>query len=231
MCGRLNITDDPFVTALVEQLGIVNPTEKIRYGRFKRATDTISIIRQVNGQNQIDDATWWLLLEQTASGFKPSRYTSFNTRYDKLNVFRSAGYQPFRETRCIIPAKGFGETEFKNKKPLHYYDFETVSGEAMAFGGLYKQWVHPKTGEYKLSCSIITLPPHKKIAHIHSKAMPLIMPLNTGAIDEWLNSSNNNTIELERYLTPFIPQSLKATPINRPSEFCAIGEAEVIAAD
>lgn len=231
MCGRLNITDDPFVSALVELLGVVNPTQKLNFGRFKRATDNISIIRQVNGQNQIDDATWWLLLEQTDTGFKPSRYTSFNTRYDKLNVYRSAGYQPFRQSRCIVPAKGFGETEFVNKKPIHYYDFESDTGEAMAFAGLYKEWIHPITGEYKLSCSIVTLPPHPKLKHIHSKAMPLILPLHDNATQRWLDQSNNQAIGLEDLLIPNIPVNLKATPIKKPSEPVAIGQSQLIFAD
>lgn len=231
MCGRLNITDDPFVIALVEQLGIPNPREKIKFGRFKRATDTISIIRQVDGVNQIDNAMWWLLLEQTPTGFKPSRFTSFNTRSDKLNAYRSAGFQPFRESRCVIPVKGFGETEYVNNKPIHYFDFETKSGEAMALGGLYKEWVHPNTGEYQLSCSVITLPPHNKIAHIHSKAMPLILPLESNSLSLWLDQTNKQAIGLERFLTPHLPQTIKATPIDKPSDHNAIGEAQIISAD
>ncbi|KZN58825.1 hypothetical protein [Pseudoalteromonas luteoviolacea] len=62
MCGRLNITDDPFVIQILLDLGIENPQERMHFGRFKRATDTISIIHQHNGQRS---ATWWLLLTQT----------------------------------------------------------------------------------------------------------------------------------------------------------------------
>ena len=54
--------------------------------RFVKAADTVSIIRNVGEQRRVENATWWLLLDQTESGFKPSKYTSFNTRYDKLNV-------------------------------------------------------------------------------------------------------------------------------------------------
>ncbi|WP_334313368.1 hypothetical protein [Psychrosphaera algicola] len=55
-----------------------------------------------------------------------------------MNVPRSAGYAPFRESRCVIVAKGFGETEFvqhgKQKVPKHYYDLTAKDG-AIAFGG------------------------------------------------------------------------------------------------
>lgn len=231
MCGRLNISDDPFVTALVKQLGVSNPTDKMRFGRFKRAADTLSIVHRKNGITQISDAIWWLLLDQTDSGFKPSKYTSFNTRYDKLNVYRSAGYQPFRQSRCIIPAKGFGETEFVNKKPLHYYDFECQSGEAIALGGLYREWIHPHTGEIALSCSVITLPPHEKLKSIHSKAMPLILPQQGNLLDMWLDQSFHHVDEFQQLLQPHLPQSLTAYQINKPSEFQAVSPPVYIAAD
>ncbi|WP_394176799.1 SOS response-associated peptidase family protein [Thalassotalea litorea] len=231
MCGRLNISDDPFVMALINELGVESPREKVHWGRFKRATDTISIIRQHDGQRVLEDATWWLLLDKNEQGFKPSRYTSFNTRYDKLDVPRSAGYIPFRQSRCIIPAKGFGETEFHNKKPIHYYDMEALPKEAIAFGGLYRQWLHPQTGEVRLSCSVITLPPHEKLRHIHSKAMPLILPKHEGLLSAWLDPRYQQTENFQFLLTPNLPQDLIAYPIDKPSLHHAIGAPEKIAAD
>ena len=150
MCGRLNITDNPFVSALLDDLNVTNK-ETFRTSEFVRATDTISIVREVNGQRRLDDAIWWLLLEQNENdGFKPSKYTSFNTRYDKLNVKGSAGYQAFREQRCIVVASGFGETEFeqkgKRKVPTHYHNFYAIDS-ALAFAGLYRQWTNKSTGE------------------------------------------------------------------------------------
>jgi len=231
MCGRLNMTDDPFVIGLIRQLGVESPIETVRWGRFKRATDTLTIVKQIDGKNYLMDATWWLLLDQTDDGFKPSRYTSFNTRYDKLNVPRSAGYIPYRQSRCIIPAKGFGETEFKDKKPVHYYDMEAIDGQALAFGGLAKQYIHPHTGEIKTACSVITLPPHEKLSHIHSKAMPLILPQDDSLLSAWLDNDNQNVAMFDALLKPQLPQSLVAYPIDKPSQHQAIAEPELIAQD
>lgn len=231
MCGRLNVSDDPFVMKLIEDLGILNPREVVKFSRFKRATDTLSIIRNVNGQPRIDDATWWLLLDKTDIDFKPSKYTSFNTRYDKLNVPRSAGFTPFRETRCIIPAKGFGETEFINKKPVHYHDVEAIDGQAIAFGGLYRHWFHPQTGESRLSCSVITLPPHPKLENIHKKSMPLILPQDPNLLRAWIDPNFTNTEAFNFLMTPHIPQPLNVYPINKPSEYQPIGEPWQLAAD
>lgn len=135
-------------------------------------------------------ATWWLLLEPRDTGFKPSKFTSFNPRYDKLNIPRTAGYQPFRTARCIIVAKGFGETEFEqrgNKNvPKHYHDVIAHKG-AIAFGGLYKKYINKQSAEVSLGCSIVTLASHPKLANIHSTSSPLMLP-QEDALDAWLDT-------------------------------------------
>lgn len=237
MCGRLNVIDDAGVQALMKQLNIELWPDTLLESRFIRATQPVSIVRTVSLadnpnelKRELINADWWLLQEKTETGFKPSKYTSFNTRYDKLNVPRSAGYKPFRETRCIIPAKGFGETEFVNKKPLHYFDMTAETNEAIAFGGLYKQWIHPNTGEFKLSCSVITLPPHPKIKDIHSKAMPLMLPQKGGWMDAWLDPATDPQ-SLMPLMNPSLPQNLIAQQIDKPSIHQAVGDSFVIERD
>ncbi|KXI30577.1 hypothetical protein AX660_10415 [Paraglaciecola hydrolytica] len=230
MCGRLNVSDDPFVTQLLLDLGIENPKENMHFGRFKRATDIISIVTEKNGKRQLIPATWWLLLESTETGFKPSKYTSFNSRYDKLNVPGSAAYKPFRESRCVIVTKGFGETEFRDKKPLHYHDFEAVEG-ALALGGLYKEWQHKGTGEIIYSCSVITLPAHDKIKPYHSKASPLMLPQQDNTIDLWLDEHNQQVAMFNDLLQPKLHQALNVYPIDKPSSYLPIGESNKVERD
>ena len=122
MCGRLNVIDDPGVIELCEGLQIGLFSSPLIVTRFIRASQAVSLVRQLNGIRRLDSATWWLLLEPSAEGFKPSKYTSFNTRYDKLNTKSTAGYLPYRHSRCVIPVKGFGETEYASGKALHYHD-------------------------------------------------------------------------------------------------------------
>ncbi len=230
MCGRLNVLDDPGVQGLLDFLDINLFAAPLQTGRFIRATQPVSIVREINGQRELNTADWWLLQERTNDGFKPSKYTSFNTRYDKLHVPRSAGYKPFRETRCIIPATGFGETEFVNKKPLHYFDMRAKEGEAIAFGGLYKEWLHPATGELKLSCSVITLPPHPKLKDIHSKAMPLMLPQTGQWLEQWLSPAADIE-QFEPLLQAHLPQALIAQQIDKPSLYQAVAEPFIINRD
>ena len=227
MCGRFNATFDSGVKKLYTSLKINKVIDKPIDSRFVKAANTVSIIRNVDEERRVENAVWWLLLDQTKSGFKPSKFTSFNTRYDKLNTPRSAGYQAYRSSRCIIAVKGFGETEFVNKKPLHYYDMEAESG-GLTLGGLCREWQHQTTGKVKLSCSVITLPPHEKLKHIHSKAMPLILPQEPSLIASWLDPTFNEVEQFESLLQPHIPQNLIAQQIDKPSKFNAISQVELI---
>ena len=233
MCGRLNVSDDPFVTQLLLDLGIENPRQNMHFGRFKKAADTISIIIEKNGQRVLSPAIWWLLLDPSDKGFKPSKYTSFNSRFDKLNVPRSAAYLPYRHSRCIIVAKGFGETEFQQqgtrKVPKHYYDMEAVNG-ALALGGLYKEYVDKVSGEVVVGCSVITLPPHPKLQDIHSKASPLMLPQDA-TLDSWLDPNNQNVEAFNGLLQPAIRQNLHAVQVDKPSTHRPLSNPLLIKSD
>ena len=227
MCGRFNTTFDTGVKKLYTSLKINKVIDNPIDSRCVKAADTISIVRNVGEQRRVENATWWLLLDQTVNGFKPSKFTSFNTRYDKLNTPKSAGYQAYRSSRCVIAVKGFGETEFVNKKPIHYYDMAAESG-GLILGGLCREWKHQTTGEIKLSCSVITLPPHPKLMKIHSKAMPLILPPESLLVDRWLNTQFNEVEQFEHLLQPHIPQNLIAHQIDKPMTYNVISEPKII---
>ncbi len=235
MCGRLNVTDDPTLISICIALGIdvgcASAYDQpaldgmLHKGRFIRATNTISIVIEQAGQRRLQHAIWWLLLEQTPTGFKPGPYTSFNSRYDKIKVKGSAGYLPYRQQRCIIPATGFGETEVIDGK-RHYTDF--IADEAIAFGGLYRSWLDTQTGELIYNCSIITLPPHPKLMPYHSKAMPLMLPAER--FDAWLSSSAD-VKQFDDLLLPTLRVGLTAIPIDKPATYHQIGELQRILSD
>lgn len=233
MCGRFNVSDSPAVQQLLLHLGVNTHNWPVRFSDYHRACSTISIVRHNGSEVVTEDATWWLLLEYKDDRFKPSRYTSFNSRYDKLDVPRSAAYQPYRQSRCIIPASGFGETEYETingkKKAVRYTNFSAE--QAIAFAGLYRQWQHPITGEVSNSCSIITLAPHPKLTPYHSKASPMILPADDDWLEQWLDPSIKDTERFTPLLHAAIRQPLSAQLINKPGERKAIGEPVLIAAD
>lgn len=218
MCGRLNVTDDPLVRTLCDSLNINLWADEPIFKRYIGAAQKVSIVRGTEQGRVLNNATWWLLLEPTENSFKPSKYTSFNTRYDKLDVPRSAGFSAFRKSRCIIPARGFGESEFKNKKRLHCHDMQPIDS-AIAFGGLCREWVHHSTGERVLSCSVITLPPNPKLANIHSKSIPLMLPQDKALIDAWLDPHFHDTTQFATLLQPALRHTLSVQQIEKPSGY------------
>ncbi len=236
MCGRLNVTDSAGVRALCEQLDIqLWPEDGMRFSRFIRATDRVSIVFRADGDNQkMVNAIWWLLLEKAVPDgqFKPSRYTSFNTRYDKLNKRGSAGYQSYRSQRCVIPASGFGETiSIDGKK--YYHDMMVEDDDALVMGGLYRTWQYTTASgqtQTEFSCSVVTLPPHDKLQHIHKKASPLMLSLKDGSVQDWLDPTRSPE-SLDYLLTPKIRQPMSALPVDKPSTYQPIGESTLISAD
>ncbi|MEI8647387.1 SOS response-associated peptidase family protein [Paraglaciecola sp. Hal342] len=146
----------------------------------------------------LQNATWWLLLEPSTTGFKPSKYTSFNTRYDKLNVPGSAGYTPFRTARCIIPARGFGESEFEqqgNKKiPMHYHDLVAVDG-AITFAGFVAKNTLIKTVAKLPQVALSSPRSHtlNSCTFIGNQA-PLMLPQDA-ILDAWLDPTYQQVSE------------------------------------
>jgi putative SOS response-associated peptidase YedK len=243
MCGRLNVIDSPGVGALCQQLDIALwPSEGMIQRRFVKAADRVSMIRPIQnprtGQYQLamNNAIWWLLLDKPqppSTQFRPSKYTSFNTRYDKLNVPRSAGYQAFRTQRCIIPVTGFGETTKIGSK-LHYTDMIAADDKPMALAGLYRQWqTYDSFGQpvVETSCSVVTLGAHPKLAQIHPKSTPLMLSFDDGSLATWLDPSIQTPEPLMPLLTPRLRHSLIATPIDRPSSHQGMGPSVYIQAD
>lgn len=238
MCGRLNVTDSPELQSLCEQLDIEYwPSEGIQYDRCVRAAQRVTIVLESQGRRVARNAIWWLLLEPSDDGgktqFKPSKYTSFNTRYDKLNQRQSAGYHAYRHQRCIVPVVGFGETQ-KVNGTMRYYDFSSSTDSGIALGGLYREWRGTgNDGEpfIETSFSIVTLPPHPKLEGFHNKASPLMLAQSDGSLAHWLDTSVTTSEQLDWLLAPKVRQPLRAQPINKPTQYLPIGDPHDIAAD
>ena len=145
MCGFFEFDKNlPKAQKLLGELDIAGLFDDFRPNAGTGPASSIDIIANTNSQPSVLPAIWWLLLDRDT--LKPSKYTSFNTRSDKLNVPRSAGYQAYRQHRCIIPATGIVEGEGP-KGDRKYHLIEPVN-TAFALGGLYKEWLNKDTGEH-----------------------------------------------------------------------------------
>lgn len=224
MCGRYRVDDNPFVRELLELLGLrVAP----QFQADIAPTMPISIIRQNEaGEREMVTATWWLCLDRDT--LKPNaRFASFNSRYDKLSVARSLAYQPFRESRCIIPANAF--IERLAEEPV-WHMIELVDS-AIAFGGLFQEYLNKETGEIVIGASIITLPPVPGWEEIHPKSIPLMLDYrNRSLVESWLDRSNGDVEQFEPLLQPKIRHAQRVTRIGKVSQWNPIGDSFVIEA-
>jgi putative SOS response-associated peptidase YedK len=224
MCGYIgNITDSPLAVGLMELLGLDAG------GLFNNPGTGPAEFIDIIASGTIKPALWWLLLDRHRGGqLGPSKYTSFNTRSDKLHQQGKAGYIPYRKSRCIIPATYIIEGEgYKGHRIYHKIEPTT---RAFGFGGLYRSWLNEETGEEVLSCSVITLPPHEKWKGIHSKSTPLFLPAeDKGLIHDWLDPSFSSVERFEHLLQePMFHDRLVCTPIERPGNQLQVGEPVII---
>ncbi len=225
MCGRFYVNNDIYIKELVTILGAAQGT--LHSSADVSPGSRVSIVRQIQSERVLSEALWWLLLDDKT--LKPNyRYTSFNSRYDKLNSPRSISYKPYRESRCIVPASGFVEG-LGDKKT--YFQIEPVQG-AIAFGGLYKEWQNQQTGELVYSTAIITLPAHPKLKTIHPKSIPLMLPYHDRQlIAMWLDPGFKKVEAFQKLLKPTLTMAQRITPIDKPAKRCAIRNSFIIEAD
>lgn len=225
MCGRFQILNNKKSKKLLNRLDV--DEADILFSRDKAPGSRISIIHREKDRNVVSQAVWWLLIDPETG--KPNyKYATFNSRSDKLDVPRSVAYEPYRESRCIIPATAFIEGK-GDKKTYHKIELENA---AIAFGGLHRETLVKPTGEVIHSASIITLPPVPQWQAIQPKSMPLMLPLDDDKlINQWLAPSFHQVEAFAGLLEPTVRWPQVLTPIEKPSQWNACGDSFTIAAD
>ena len=224
MCGRFQILKNKKSRKLLEKLDV--DEAEILFSRDKAPGSRISIIQREKDRNIVTQAIWWLLIDPETG--KPNyKYASFNSRSDKLDSPHAIAYEPFRESRCIIPATAFIEGK-GDKKTYHKIELEN---EAIAFGGLHRETIHKVTGEIIHSASIITLPPLPEWENIHPKSMPLMLPIqDANLINQWLAPSFHQVEAFRDLLVPALRVNQILTPIEKPSLWNEKGESFILKA-
>ncbi|MFC3852158.1 SOS response-associated peptidase family protein [Salinispirillum marinum] len=240
MCGAFYVRQSPTLAAyfglespsdLGEWVGreIINP-RRILDGRSEftvfRPTDRVLVIVQnKSGQYILQSARWWLLMKSDVEGtLTPHQeYATFNSRIDKVMATgRTLHNTRPKSFRVLIPASGY--YEWLGKVP---YAIERADGEPILFGAMAKAYPTPEGG-YELGVSIVTLPGHPKLAHIHPKSLPLMIEDNE--IPHWLDRTLANQ-HLHSFATPMLKHDMNTQPksdIKQPELF---GELQRIAAD
>ncbi len=179
MCGRYNITDDPSLRALLDQLGInIGPLP----ARFNIApTEQVPVIHQIEGKFRVSDMRWWLVPHW--SDGPTTKYAMFNARAENLEKSR-AFKGPFQYRRALLPASSFIEWS-KDDSGKQPWLVQPEEG-AFAFAGLWDYWTDGT--EHLFSTSMITTAASDSFKSLHGR-MPLA--LDPEQAELWLDESTD----------------------------------------
>jgi putative SOS response-associated peptidase YedK len=143
--------------------------------------------------NQISRMFWGLIPHWAKDDTQ--KFHTINARAETAAT--SPAYrEPFRHTRCIVPATGFYEPDKIHyaKPPFPWHYFQLKDQKIFGFAGLYDIWKDKQTGKEIKSYTIITTTPNSLVGTIHDR-MPVI--LEPGDEATWLNP---DIVEPERLL-------------------------------
>lgn len=145
-------------------------------------------------------ARWWLIPPQWR---KPLHQlpTTFNARAEDVATKRWFR-EPFRSTRCLVPATGWREFHGKPgaKQPYHFH----LNGELFAFAGLWSRW---EAGGGVDTFTVLTTEPHPVAAAVHDR-MPLV--LTPDLYDAWLDPDERDPEGVLRRAV----ESVRALPLE-----------------
>lgn len=203
MCGRYNLRATP--QELQQFFHLFRADGLPAQPRYNIApTQTVPIIRLLNGQRE-SDAVRWGLVPSWSKELKSSA-PLINARGDTVAEkpsFRTA----FKRRRCLIPASGFYEwrREGKAKVPFHIHQ---TSDHLLAFAGLWETWDKAETP--LTSCTIITTDANQLMSTIHDR-MPVILKPDQWEI--WLDPEVDPKA-LQEFIQPYAGKDLKMDEAN-----------------
>jgi putative SOS response-associated peptidase YedK len=191
MCGRYAITSAP--EAIRRLFGYdEQPNFPPRYN--VAPTQPVPIVRMIEGRRQFALVRWGLI----PAWVKDPRGFSLliNARGESLEekpAFRAA----LRYRRCLFPADGFYDWRREGERARPYY-VRRKAGGAMAFAGLWENWMGPN-GEEMETAAIVTTRANRMLATVHPR-MPAIVPPE--AFDLWLDSRSVDVTTAAALIAP-----------------------------
>lgn len=169
----------------------------------------VPVIRQSPAGRRVLHRLRWGLLPHWAT--EPAIGARLiNARGESLAA-KPAFRDAFRRRRCLLPASGFYEwqaltakTGAARKQPFY---ISLVSGETMAFAGLWESWTAPG-GDVVRSCCIVTTAANERLRAVHER-MPLIL-----AAEHWQAWLSAPAAQVESLIRPYAAAELQLWPVS-----------------
>ncbi len=205
MCGRftLNVTSSK-LTEYFDLTGDLDFSPSWNIAPFSQINP---IVADESGSKHLKSMRWGLIPSWAKDETIGNKL--INARSETIAEkpsFRSA----FKRRRCLIPASGFYEWKTENVIKQPWY-ISLVSGEPMAFAGLWETW-NSKEGEGIESCCIITTAANSFMEPIHDR-MPAT--LNPEQWPLWLSQQEHLPYKLLPLICSQESKSIQAWPVTR----------------
>ena len=205
MCGRFTLNITP--SKLTEYFDLTDDLDFAPSWNIAPSSQINSIVADESGSKHLQTMHWGLIpswAKDETIGNKLINARS-ETVAEKPS-FRSA----FKCRRCLIPASGFYEWKTDNGIKQPWY-ISLMSGEPMAFAGLWETW-NPKEGEGIESCCIITTAANSFMESIHER-MPAILYPEQWPL--WLSQQEHLPAKLLPLICSQESKSMQAWPVTR----------------
>lgn len=155
-----------------------------------------------NSPNKIVIMNWGLVFSQNV------KYGTINLRAESFK--EKPFFQHFlKSNRCLIVADSFyewGMVNLEGKEEKYPFNFFLKDRELFGFAGVYND-----IGG-KLTCTIITCQPNKKVANVHNR-MPVILQKKDE--DTWLDPENNDFESLFKLLAPYPEDQMSMNIVSK----------------
>jgi putative SOS response-associated peptidase YedK len=205
MCGRFGLTRPEALK--LERFGITELPPLVPRYNIPPSSD-ILVVRERKGVTEAEMIRWGLVPSWAKDPSIGNRLANVRseTALEK-GSFRAA----MQKRRCLIPADVFYEWQDvpgqKRRKP---YAVAIRDGEIFALGGLWEAWRAKESGEWLITCAILTTEPNELLEPIHDR-MPVIVKEEDYA--KWI-SPGTEDVEVRRMVQSFPADVMRAWEIG-----------------
>jgi putative SOS response-associated peptidase YedK len=205
MCGRFGLTRPEALK--LERFGISELPPLVPRYNIPPSSD-ILVVRERKGVTEAEMIRWGLVPSWAKDPKIGNRMA--NVRSDtalEKSSFRAA----MQKRRCLIPADVFYEWQDipgqKRRKP---YAVAIRDGGIFALGGVWEAWRAKESGEWLITCAILTTEPNELLQPIHDR-MPVIVKEDDYA--RWVSPATKD-VDVRRMVQPFPVDLMRAWEIG-----------------
>lgn len=201
MCGRMNVSDQPGIEALLDELGVALGSRAFdaRYNVAPTAS-ILTLTSPGDGTMELADMHWGLTpaWAMKSGGQGPIINARAETARQKRTFKKAMG-----ESRIVIPANGYYEWRREGKLREAWY-MSPAEAPGFCFAG-----ISTISGDGELQACVLTVAANEKMQPIHHR-MPLL--LDTDDVSSWLSSDDEATVDA--LLKPDTDSNIETTPVG-----------------